>query len=38
MPTRRISKKTPKTFRELVKARLKKAQKIKRIMGRIKKF
>ena len=37
-PTKRVSKKTPKTFKELGKSRVKKAMKIKKKTGRVKKF
>ena len=37
-PTKRVSKKTPKTFKELGKKRVKKAQSRKRKTGRVKKF
>jgi len=37
-PTRRVSKKTPKTFKELGKKRIKKAMATKRKTGRVKKF
>ena len=37
-PTRRVSKKTPKTFRELGKKRVKKAMSTKKRTGRVKKF
>jgi len=37
-PTKRVSKKTPKTFKELGKKRVKKAIKTKRKTGRVKKF
>jgi N-acetylmuramoyl-L-alanine amidase CwlA len=37
-PTKRITKKTPKTFKELSKSDIKKAQKKKRNTGRVNKF
>ena len=37
-PTKRISKKTPATFKELSKKELKEAQKEKKKTGRVKKF
>jgi len=37
-PTKRISKDTPKTFKELSKERIKKAMKEKKKTGRVKKF
>jgi len=37
-PTKRITKKTPKTFKELGKKRIKKAMKEKKKTGRVKKY
>ena len=37
-PTRRVSKKTPKTFKELGKKRIKKAMVEKKKTGKVKKF
>lgn len=37
-PTIRINKKTPKTFAELTKAEIEKAQKEKKTTGRVKRF
>ena len=37
-PSKRITKKTPKTYKELTKKRIKKARKIKYTKGRVKKF
>lgn len=37
-PTKRINKNTPKTFKELSKTKLKKAQKEKKKTGRVKKY
>lgn len=37
-PTKRITKKTPKTFKDLTKKRIKTARKIKYTKGRIRRF